>query len=581
MAMRMHSKASVLCLGATFLLSSGAFSQEIHHITQPAASDRPPALHKTVVLSDSLDAYFPLALEIAEREELQLELEIEKAILRDPAFLLWVISPGALSEQVMTELGIMMRDHGSPLSVGFITGSTIESARRLYERKFTYSSGHTLVDDPGKTITHITGDSTAVMPLDLIDLRQTLRNTSYLCYSGHGAGGYWRLGDEMFLKASDIEPLPPLVVSSGACQTFRLFDAASIALAFTDLGAAAYAGFVFSPAPYYHFGFTDGFPMLFTYPEFPIGVVIALQNRGSLASFARFPFYFLLGDPRSCFRNEKPYRIADDRTEGTQRILRFEEVPEGFIPVRIEEGASYSFIDVEGVSAAGRNDVFYNSKLQFIDYGGDMYILFAHGGGDLTIRLKREEPFFWAARDALIDALDHAFVYIPTTGGTLFLLIVAASVLFVTVVHSVRSGGRIRGFYAALTAGLCVAGWRGLYALFRLDDAAIVSTRLGFEGRFAAATLILAGCGAILYFNVRSRLWRVGTVLVMTFPIWAVALFWAAGITYMNLAGAIPRLGTPIYSYTLSVMPAAAFALECLMILLLLRLLSRLFVVRS
>lgn len=573
--MRLHSKASVLFLGAAILLPAGAPSRGIHHISRPANSDLLRKLHETVVLSDSLDAYFSLAVEIADRDGLRLELEIDEALEGDPAFLLYVISPGALSEQVLTELGIIMRDREAPVALGFITGSTIESARRLYNRKFSYSGGHAVVDGRAGTIEHFSGDSTSTATLDSTSLLLTLRNASYICYSGHGGAGYWRLSDEVLLTARVIEPLSPIIVASGACSTFEPWDAESLPRAFIDRGAAVYAGFLFSPAPYYHFGFPDGFPLEFTYPDFPIGIVTALQNRGSLRSYAVFPFYFVLGDPRVCFRQIEPYRLIDDRISGEERVLLYERAPEGFVPVRIEGGAEYPFVEIEGIAAAGEGDVFYNSKIQFLDFHGDRYLLFDHEGGDFAVRLKSGAPFLWTARDAMIDALDHAFVYLPMTGGILFLLIVAASVLFVTVVYTVRSGGRVGGFYAALAAGLCVASWRGLYALLRADVAAIVSVPLRIEPRFIAASLILAGCGAFLYFNIRSRLWRAGAVLVMTFPAWVVALFWAAGITYVNIAGAVPRLGTRIYSYKLSIMPAAAFAVECLAVLLLLRLVYR------
>jgi hypothetical protein len=455
-----------------------------------------------------------LALEIADRDGLRLEPGIEKAIDRGPVFLLWVISPGALSEQILTELGMAMRERGSPVSVGFITGSTMESARRLYLRKFSYSSRHAAIDALGETITQYSGDTVAVMPLDSTSLQRVLQNTSYLCYTGHGGGGYWRLSEEMIFTFDDIEPIPPLVVTSGACQTFRPWEGPSIAMTFTDRGAAAYAGFLFSPAPYYHFGFPEGFPLRFTHPDFPIGIVTALQNRGGEKSYARFPFYFLLGDPRICFQQEEPHRLIEDQTSGDERLLRFAGAPKGFIPVRIEGGAAYSFIEIEGVAAAGGSDPFYNSRLQFLDLCKDRYLLFDHAGGDFTIRLRNTEPFLWTSKDALIDAFDHAFVYLPTTGGILFLLIVTASVLFVAVVHTVRSGGRARGFFAALTAGICVASWRGLYAIFRVGRASIVSTPVGFESRFVLASFLLAGCGAFLYFNVRSRLWRMGAVLV-------------------------------------------------------------------
>jgi hypothetical protein len=513
-------------------------------------------------------------MEIARSEGLRLEFEISEAVGLDPTFLLYVVSPQALSEQSLTELGVSMAENGAPLSVGVLTGSTFESARMLYSRSFAYTRGHAVIDDPQAAIRRFSGDSTVVVSLDSTNLLETLKSTSYLCYSGHGGGGYWRLSDELVLTARDLEPLQPVLVSSGACQTFRPWEEHSIALAFTDMGAAAYAGFLFSPAPYYHFGFPHGFPLLYTYPEYPIGMVIALQNRGSLRSFARFPFYFLLGDPRKYFSREKPWRLIEDHRSESERVIRYECPVNGFIPVKIEEGAGYPFMEISGVGSAGVRDLYYNGKMQFLDHGGNRYLLFDHPGGDFTIRLMSEEPLLRPLRDMVIDALDHALVYIPAMSGIIFLLIVAASVLFVTVVYAVRSGGRMRGFYVALAAGICIASWRGLYALMRVGRASIVSIPLSIELRFIIATFLLAGCGAFLYLNVRSRFWRIGTLFVMTFPTWVVALFWGAGITYVNLFGAVPHIGTPIYSYNLAVMPALAFAVECIAIIILMRVLS-------
>jgi hypothetical protein len=572
---RSNQVTSFLCIGVTLVLSIGVLSLDTKAVVRPDQVDPPSSAGTLVVLCDSLDAYLPLAIEIAEREGTGVRHGIEEAIRLDPAFLLWVCEPVALSEKALTDVGSTIRDCGAPVSVGIITGSSIESAARLYSRRFSFRDLYASVDARVGAITSREGDSTAVIPLDPASLLQTILSTDYLCYSGHGGGGYWRLGHDLFFAAQDLESLPPLIVTSGACQTFRPYEGSSIALAFTEMGACAYAGFLFSPAPYYHFGFPDGFPMMFTYPEFPIGFVIALQNRGSLASYARFPFYFLLGDPRIYFQSGEPYRRARDETDGSERLLRFEDAPKGFVPVLIRGGASYAFVEVEGVTAAGSRDVFYNSKLQYLDFRGDRYVLFDHAGGDFTIRMRRVEPFLWSARDAVTDALDHAFVYLPTTGGDLFLLVVTASVLFVTVVFTVRSRGAVDGFYAALIVGVCVGAWRGLYALLRIERAAVVSTPVQVEPHFVIASLILAGCGALLYFNVRSRLWKMGTVLVMTIPVWPAALAWASGITYVNLAGAIPSLGMPIYNYALSIMPATAFAVECAAVLLLLRVVSR------
>jgi hypothetical protein len=97
-------------------------------------------------------------------------------------------------------------------------------------------------------------------------------------------------------------------VGTGSCQTLRPWKEGSIARSFIDRGAAAYSGFVFSPNGGYLVGEFDGLPYRYTWPDFPIGHAVQVQNRGTLQGFARFAYQFLLGDPRTALPPEPPYR---------------------------------------------------------------------------------------------------------------------------------------------------------------------------------------------------------------------------------------------------------------------------------
>jgi hypothetical protein len=551
--------------GANGSLAPRATEERDRRLIDPAWIDA--SLHRTLVLSDSSDSYYPLALEISRRERIALVHSLEEIIESGPSFVLWVLSPSGYSEASLTTAGANLLKRGAPAGWGIITGSTLEEARRLYGRSLSGADVYCYVDAPRLMIVVHRSGSVDTGPLDIENLSDVLRHAGYLFFSGHGGGSYWRLDEETLLTAGDIPQLPPLAVTTGACQTFLLWLERPIALGFIDRGAACYSGFLFSPAPYYLFGYPDGFPLRHTWPGFPVGFVVRMQNGATLQSFARFPFYFLLGDPRLAFLQSEPYRLVEDRMMGGVRLLRFADAPAGYLPVRIAGGAGYRFVEVVGVASAGDEDFFYNSKLQTMNFGGDKLLLFAHGGGDFTVRLHVREPFMWYAGDLVTDALDHALVYLPQTGGKIFFIVVAVCILLVTVWFTLHIGLRPVGFGAAFLIGASVAVLKGLYALLRAGRASIVSAPLGVEPHFYIGAFVLAGCGALLFFNVRSRWWKAAAVLVATFPTWAVALFWFAGITYVNLFGAVPHLGMSIYSCKLGLMPALAFAVECIFVL--------------
>ena len=531
-----------------------------------AATDLHGASH-AVVLGDSTDSYYWLALEIAEREGIALVHSLDELFDAGPEFVLWVLSPGAFSDSILTQFGIAMGERGIPVSWGIITGSTVDLARKLYERSFSFTGGLVHVDAREDTIL-IRRDGIEVgVPLDAENISRVMSDAEYLVFSGHGGSRYWRLDDKTLFGVNEIPPLPPVLVTTGACNTFMPWVDGSIALAFADRGAAAYAGFLFSPAPYYLIGHPDGFPLRQTWPEFPAGLVVTVQNAGSMKGFAHFPFYHFLGDPRLAFLPEPPYRLVSDRISGDIRTLVFEDAPTGFIPVRIKGGAVYGFVEIPGVSSLGEHDYFYNSRLQMMRFGDDLLILFEHGGGDFTVRLEIKPYPTRALTDGFTDALDHAYIFLPSTNGTTFLLIISACVLFGTIWFTMRKGLVISGFHEALAIAAAFALLKAIYALARVNQISIVSYDCSFNLYYIVGVSVLTGCGTLFFLNVRSRFWKAASILVATFPLWTIAGFWIAGITYINLFAASPRLGTRLYRYSIGILPAIAFVVELLILL--------------
>jgi hypothetical protein len=67
-----------------------------------------PTTSTTLILADAQDPYHALAEEIAQRDGAQLVGSLEEALALDPEFLLWVVSPSHLSDQVLVDFGLAM-----------------------------------------------------------------------------------------------------------------------------------------------------------------------------------------------------------------------------------------------------------------------------------------------------------------------------------------------------------------------------------------------------------------------------------------------------------------------------------------
>ena len=526
----------------------------------------------TVILADPADTYYPLAEEMARSEGLSIAHTLDEAMERDPVYMLWVVSPGGLSDRAVVDLGLAMRDRPSAVSVGIFSGATLQEARALWLRAGEARGSRVVAANAANPSGHIeaaiytSGDSgMSSLPLTRANLLGQLQQADYLTFTGHGGKSYLRLDEDTVLRPADLPSLPPVVVATGSCNTFRPWEENSIALAFTDQGAAGYTGFAYSPNEGYLIGEFDGLPFRYTWPDYPIGHVVQVQNRGTLQGFAQFAYYHLLGDPRIALQAEAPYQLVEDRESAGMRTLGFAAAPAGMIPVRIPGGARYSFVEIPGVSAAWEGDPFYNARLQMVDIQEDKYLLFAHPGGSFTLHLRTSPPWLWVAGDIVSDALDNTLLYVPQTGGDLMSLAVAGVALGAVAWLLLRKKATVRTLVPAALAGFGFAALHGLYALVRLDRLTITSKFVVFSPLALASTFLLVGCGAFLYLNARSWRGKAVALLVASVGALAPAVFTLGLLGVMNNILLKPRLGAGLWNYALGLQPVIALALEIIL----------------
>jgi hypothetical protein len=252
--------------------------------------------------------------------------------------------------------------------------------------------------------------------------------------------------------------------------------------------------------------------------------------------------------------------------EGPVRVLEYDGAPTGFIPVRVSRGAGYSFVEIVGGPASWERDPFYNGRLQMIDMGSDKYLLFEHHGGEFTLRLHPSAPWHRLLSVGIRDALDHTFVFLPTTGGPIFTISIGMSVAIVIVWFLLWRGATVRSLIAAVAVGLCFSALVGCYMALRVGNVSVVSRSLSFDHYFMVDVCLLVGCGMFIFLNSTSRIARVAAVFVATFPTWTAAAFWFGALVAYHLIGSEPHLGTDIYRLTPSMFPIITFVIMCLAI---------------
>lgn len=533
-------------------------------------SVRAQILRSTLVLASPDDPYFSLAEEIARAENLTLVHRVDDALALNPEFLLWVAAPARLTDRALADFGRALHARGASVSVGIISGSSIEQARALWQRAAHVRGARAFAVNGVFPSAQVfdgrihAAHTNETQPLTKETFIGILQQADYLTFTGHGGAGHLSLAPNVLLRANDIPALPPVVISTASCQTFRLWRADSIALAFTDRGAAAYAGFVFSPNEGFVLGEFDGLSFRYTWREFPIGHVMQVQTRGTLRGFAAFPFYFLLGDPRIALQEQPPYTLVADRREDAYRVLEFRDAPAGVVPVRIADGARYRFVEIVGIASVSDDDVFYNARAQATNIGADKFLLFKHAGGDFTVRLYRETPLWWTMLTPLRNAFDGGLIFLQPNGGAFFAL-GAGIIAWLIIGWRVRRRSASRGVWLrALFIGLGMAMAHGAYVYLRLEQVTLNEKPMVFDPLSLIGTFVLFGGAAFWYLHARSWQGRVFALVWAVAPLLIAALFVCVTMFGINFL-ATQQIGAGYYNYTLALIPLLAALGEVLL----------------
>ena len=200
------------------------------------------------------------------------------------------------------------------------------------------------------------------------------------------------------MLADELPNLPPLVAYTPSCGSFQPWKEDSIAISFTDHGAAAYAGHMHSPS-------INGFlmrrgravPGMYTWPEFPLGVLVQVQNRMTMRVTFNTPLFYLLGDPRLHQMAEAPYQVISDETgEDGVRTLHGKSSMSG-LPTGENRWRGSVPLREHSRSGCRRRigPVFQQPTCTRWNLGSDKYLLFYHPGGEFEIELTPQVPPLW------------------------------------------------------------------------------------------------------------------------------------------------------------------------------------------
>ncbi len=498
------------------------------------------AAHLTVVCHPT-DSLRPLADEIA-REEATTVVGSWSDVRTE--YLIWVVEPGRLSDQVLASFARDWRDRFPETAVGLIIGRTPDQAKALWCRARQVRPKSSFAFD-------------ATASFSKQQFVEAIKTAGYVTFAGHGGQTYLELGANTVLRSTELPPVPNLVFGTASCNVFRPWVSDSIALAFVENGAAAFAGFAYSPEAGFLIGGSEGLPFRYTYPEFPIGRVVQLQNHGAMQAFAALPIYFLLGDPRISFAAETPYRIVADETRGDSRQITLTHAPRGFLPVCIRGGAAYRLIEGSGTAAA-RDHGFYNSRLQAVDSGSDKFVLVDHTEGPLTFELQRVVPWWWPVKTRFVEALDNALVFFGSSSETCAVVLVVGLITAIAAFcRRVTKRVTVQAAAAGALLALLHLGW----VLTRLDHTTVISKSVSFNPLAIICTLVLTSGAAALYLLAAGRTGQIIALLLATFPAWFPAVLHFGFTLGTNVTVFRPHVGASVYSHRMALLAASSFAI--------------------
>lgn len=552
---------------------------------------------EAVVVSQPSDPYYSLAQKIARAENLSIIEDFSKITDLNPRYIIWVASPDNLTGEKLLDIGRIFKDSNYYPGLGIISGSTIEKAEQLWNKKDLVQKGNDylgsdadksqLLSEP--TIFNINHDISEKIELNKNNLIDVLKKADYFYWVRHvgtttwywnSESENWGENDELFAK--DIPALKPVVIYTPSCNSFRPWVQNSIALGFIDNGAAAYIGNVNSP---FH---TNSFiknglyvPGLTSWKEFPLGLVTQIQNRVETKTLFKIPQFFMLGDPRIYLMNDQPYQIiSDTKNENGKRIIDGVSDEDGFLAVKIDNGAEYNFLTIQGLTSASENDIFYNNKLQTLNLGADKYILFFHKGGKFQIELSPKAPVGWLLTDTLSDAFDYSWVVlwlnVQVTDSpfiyTVSLLIFITILLF----KLIKRKKSIKDYKTIFIIAFLLAFLQLVYFYIRKDVYTVSSNFIEYT-----PSQIVLGCfgifanvagGLMLLKDAKKILVKSLGVIFAVLPQFLLTGFYLAFITLMNNLTQINKMTMPwLWNYNSFWLPLIVLTLEVTLILTLYR----------
>lgn len=487
------------------LLSSHIWSQEAMTIKEEETTT--PHL---VVLSNENDPYYPLGQEIAKTEEALLIESVEDLYDISSRYVLYVASPNNITAQTLLQFSRFFKESGKYPALGIVTGSSIEQARRLWQRKVLAKGERRFIaTDANKAVGLETGiifDASS-RPFHNITLNKdhiidALQQADYFYWARHVTYTKWfwdqqNPSNDVSLRVQDLPQLPPVVIHTPSCNSFLPSQKDNIALGFVERGAAAYIGHLYTPAPFsgIFIGHLHDLPGRYTWDQFPIGIMTQVQNRMALRAASHLPYLFMLGDPRIALTQEQPYTVDSDQVYGDKRVIQGHTQHTGVLPVYIEEGAAYSFVRIKGLSSVSDRDLFYNGQIQTLNLQADKYLFFLHNGGHFHIEISKTPPFLWAIVDSLHDAFEYSWVVRGVTQGTIsfgFLAIFLG--IFLVKISRKRS---VKAYIPSIVFGIVVALAQAIFIVYHGKSVTVSSYSvtyspsqllLGFLGTFSTVS---------------------------------------------------------------------------------------------
>ena len=518
----------------------------------------------TIVLSEENDPYRELAIKISGSENALLINSISQLYEYYPKYLVYVSSPDNLSREKIVDLALYFKKTKLYPATGIITGSNMIIAEKLWNKNPSISEGKEfMASDFDKNAGLDKGIiiETGVQPeisrsLDRNNLLYALENSKYFYWARHVSTNKWmwdNIENKGNIKSPDLPVMNDTIIHSPSCGSFAPWKKDSIALGFIDKGASAYIGNLFSPISSGIFmGNMKYLPGIYTYPDFEIGIMTQIQNKAMHGISTSLPFLLMIGNPKIFLQEKSPYKIIDDYSSSNKRVINGECNTEGIIPIKIKNGAQYSFIKIKNISTIDSNAFYYNAKIQSLNLHDDKYILFINKGGNFTIELTKKTDPLWSLSNLILDAFDHSWITIAVVQDhiSIFFLIMFITVFSIYFFKMKKKGKEI---FLSLISGIVFSLIQLLFILSR-EEAVTISSYirihsglklfLGFIGTFSTVS-----SGLIMILSSKKLLVKIIGYLFAALPQLIVSLFYIVFITYTDIIFISNKL-PPLWNYS-------------------------------